>query len=277
MPTSDKAHTPRNGVERAVVEMASGTSALQKSWGDKFAFADMAGAEWWIQDVAHDEPPKTFHTDCDMQMWSCVDDDENDSARNEPKVVHPDVASVLYLTNFGGPTAVFGQARHEMAGTNETILVPQYPREVAVAYPSRNRVLLCKGDRYHAVLHPPPNDKRGQRVTVLINCWRSRPRGPADLPDEFVTKEWVMGIGTSTTLVEGIRAVPHPLPVFSEDATFAEHAPAWRAQTVPSDLVFHSGEKSIDTSCGSCFVVRYKATREPESTKEQLEWPFENV
>jgi hypothetical protein len=58
----------------------------------------------------------------------------------------------------------------------------------AVAHPRRNRLLLFEGDRYHAVMHPspPPTNVLGQRITLLVNWWRERPGGAADLPERFI-------------------------------------------------------------------------------------------
>jgi len=60
---AERASASRNGIERAIAAMAA--SPTLRGLG---LYADqMSGAEWWVQDVAPDELPKTFHTDCDMQ------------------------------------------------------------------------------------------------------------------------------------------------------------------------------------------------------------------
>lgn len=162
----ERVSSPRNGVERAISVMSSPSSALPVRC-DQFC-----GAEWWIQDVAADEPPKVFHTDCDVQ--TNIEGDGDGLV-----TIHPAVASVLYLGDDGGATAVFGQAKRRVhaasLGTqgekafSSTVLRPRLPVEVAVVHPRRNRLLLFEGDRYHAVLHPSPSptNTAGQRVGFL--------------------------------------------------------------------------------------------------------------
>jgi hypothetical protein len=81
-----------------------------------------------VQDVAPDEPPKVFHTDCDVQTNLREAEDEGGGSGGGVVVAHPAVASVLYLSNVGGATAVFGQAKSNAA----SVLRPRLPVEVAV-------------------------------------------------------------------------------------------------------------------------------------------------
>ena len=301
MPTRDmRAAGPfRNGVERAIASLAraravrdAGVRVLADDTTKNISDPCL-GAEWWIQDVARDEPPKTFHTDCDLVMRG---HGHAEDAEPSTDVVHPAVASVLYVSDAGGPTAVFGQRiaflgkkknapRDDDAATT-TALTPRYPSEVAVVYPRRNTLLLFEGDRYHAVMHPPESDEKsqqsGQRVTVLVNWWRERPRGPADLPDRFVTPPFAYdAAGTEETDPHVTdrrntascrdRSALLPLPVLSVvPMTFREHLPSWRAQTVPGALA--------EGNRGAFFAARYAASDETSRDESSVlpEWPFED-
>ena len=314
MPTRDmRAAGPfRNGVERAIASLARARAV--RDAGVRVLADDMTkkdpclGAEWWIQDVARDEPPKTFHTDCDLVMRGGASRGEDtEDAERSTDVVHPAVASVLYVSDAGGPTAVFGQRkvitkkkknapiRDDDAATT-TALTPRYPSEVAVVYPRRNTLLLFEGDRYHAVMHPrserssesdesdEKSQQSGQRVTVLVNWWRERPRGPADLPDRFVAPPFAHdAAGTEVTdpllltdrrntlLSCRDRSALLPLPVMSVvPMTFREHLPSWRAQTVPGALAKRNR--------GAFFAARYAASDETSRDESSVlpEWPFED-
>ena len=80
MPTRDMRATGpfRNGVERAIASLARARAVrdagVRVFADDARASEPIRGAEWWIQDVARDEPPKTFHTDCDAVVMSSGDD-----------------------------------------------------------------------------------------------------------------------------------------------------------------------------------------------------------
>lgn len=306
MPTRDmRAAGPcRNGVERAIASLARARAVrdagVRVFADDASEKENVRGAEWWIQDVARDEPPKTFHTDCDLVMRGGASRGDGTDDAGATEVAHPAVASVLYVSNGGGPTAVFGQRRTKRdermndadASSSETsavaALTPRYPSEVAVVRPRRNTLLLFEGDRYHAVMHPANSSDsesgaRGteaprQRVTVLVNWWRERPRGAADLPARFVTPRFVPDReeGKEKTASGAASSKPRALalPVVRVPHAFREHAAAWRVQTVPIALAA--------ASRGLCFVARY-APAPPDAfvapgrdeTSVQ-EWPFED-
>jgi hypothetical protein len=291
MPTRDmRAAGPfRNGVERAIASLARARAVrdagVRVFADDARASETIRGAEWWIQDVARDEPPKTFHTDCDAVVMSSGDD------TNATEIRHPAVASVLYVGQAGGPTAVFGQRKKNAR------LVPRYPSEVAVAHPTRNTLLLFEGDRYHAVMHPPKrfesdetaeksqqSQQSTQRVTVLVNWWRERPRGPADLPDRFVTPPFAYdrsGTGETNPHINDRplaascrdRSALLPLPVVSVvPMTFREHLPSWRAQTVPGAFA----ERNRSAFFAAKYAVPDETTRDAHSSSSLPEWPFED-
>ena len=175
----ERTSDPRNGVERAVACLAA-SPAIRRAG---LRLDRIAGVEWWIQDVAPDEPPKVFHTDCDMQ-----------TARSDevgtPTAVHPAVGGVLYLGDSGGATAVFGQTRRPIfGGGGATSLRPRFLENCCCASAEESPVAV-EGDRYHAVLSPsaPPTNITGQRVTLLVNWWTARPNGPSDLPSSSAGK-----------------------------------------------------------------------------------------
>lgn len=299
MPTRDMRATGpfRNGVERAIASLARARAVrdagVRVFADDARASEPIRGAEWWIQDVARDEPPKTFHTDCDAVVMSSGDDTNaapSSSTSLATEMRHPAVASVLYVGTAGGPTAVFGQRKKNAR------LVPRYPSEVAVAHPRRNTLLLFEGDRYHAVMHPTESSEtdekkneseRGtsatsasandaldgdQRVTVLVNWWRERPSGPTDLPDRFVTPPFDFEFCRATTPEPTLMRVP----VVNVPHAFVEHADAWRAQTVPRALALPRRAH---------FVARYETRPSPAppsaiepgtETSVVQEWPFED-
>ena len=99
---------------------------------------------------------------------------------------YPSVGSVFYLSDEGGPTAVFNQSSSSIG------LDPLVPNEIGLVHPKTNQQLLFKGNSYHGVMHPPhktpleldlelegsdpdPNpdqpDSRSIRKTLLINYW----------------------------------------------------------------------------------------------------------
>mmetsp|Transcript_21252 Transcript_21252/g.59351 ORF Transcript_21252/g.59351 Transcript_21252/m.59351 type:complete len:294 (-) Transcript_21252:34-915(-) len=173
---------------------------------------EVEGAEWWWQDVDQDDPPKVFHTDSNVWVKECGSSTQ-----------HPTWASVLYLSDDGGPTAVFDG-------------------DVAVAVmPQLGRYLLFPGDRLHGVLHSL-SDERYERLTLLINWWRRKPPGLSDAP-HVAEKDEPLG----TTLPEIVCARPDPpsgfgLPsLMALSATplhihFAAHFEDWSTQRLPSNL-----------------------------------------
>jgi hypothetical protein len=100
---SERIYAPLNAVEQFVAAMS-----YSPFWG-RFGISSQAflGAEWWLQDVAKEEEPKVFHTDCDtISPEGCECE--------MTLFAHPILASVFYLDNVGGATALFGQTRkHE--------------------------------------------------------------------------------------------------------------------------------------------------------------------
>ena len=59
---------------------------------------------------------------------------------------YPAVGSIVYLTDEGGPTAVFNQTPGEGG------MSPLLPAEVALVFPKRNRLMLFNGAKFHGVM-----------------------------------------------------------------------------------------------------------------------------
>ena len=156
---------PGNAVEEYICKV-SRSAAFTKATGGGFI-----GAEWWWQDTDNTDPPKCYHTDCDL----CVSDDGYTK-------LFPAVSSVFYTSTVGGPTIVFNQI--DKSGD----LTPETPTEAVLSFPKPNQLLLFNGELYHGVLHPletNPFLEGAQRLTLLVNWWKRRPNGPNDLPNEF--------------------------------------------------------------------------------------------
>jgi len=107
------------------------------------------GAEWWFRATTTDTGCP-FHFDRDEGIRSSI--------------VSPGLASILYLSNAGGPTVILG-------ATPSRITAPQ--AGIAV-YPRSGRFGMFPGTLLHGVLPGRPN--RWPRVTMLVNWWRSVPR-----------------------------------------------------------------------------------------------------
>jgi hypothetical protein len=91
---------------------------------------------------------------------------------------HPSVSSVFYLNDIGGGTVVFGQTRdlRSLHGA----LAPALPSHVAVAFPTRNQLLVFQGDRLHAGAPPSRLSRETSgagglwRFPRATSCWCSR-------------------------------------------------------------------------------------------------------
>lgn len=59
---------------------------------------------------------------------------------------YPAIGSIVYLTDEGGPTAVFNQTPGIFG------MEPLVPSEVALIFPKRNRLMLFNGAKYHGVM-----------------------------------------------------------------------------------------------------------------------------
>lgn len=231
----DAFERPRNAIEAYVGAMAS-SSTFQtafeetltgKGGGGGGASSDAcAGAEWWIQDVAWDEPPKVYHTDCDVRV-SFNEGGEGTSGGYVSKRTFPEVASVLYIEAGergggldAGATVVFDQTTSDDGDGN---LCPKTPRSACACAPKANRLLLFGGDRWHGVLRGEAGF-RGQRVTLLVNWWREKPSGARGLTKRFVDERAIVAKAGTLTRVE--------CHVESRGA-YSNDAEDWEAQRLP--------------------------------------------
>ena len=166
--------SPQHALEAAVVAVVRSAigAALPPLRND--GGATVAGVEWWLQEQWPDDLPKELHTDCSV----CVPRADDDA----PK--HPLVSSVLYLSETGGPTAVFLPAAGaaEAAASDEP-LTTSGSYAVALGFPRAGALLLFQGDLLHCVLHPPPPPlaaaptEAQPRRTLLVNFWAAKPPG----------------------------------------------------------------------------------------------------
>jgi hypothetical protein len=110
---------------------------------------ELVGAEWWLRATTTDTG-FPFHFDRDEGIRSSI--------------VSPDLATILYLSNAGGPTVILDATPSRRSAPNAGIAV----------YPRRGRFGLFPGTLLHGVL--PGRPSRWPRVTMLVNWWRSVPR-----------------------------------------------------------------------------------------------------
>lgn len=110
---------------------------------------EFVGAEWWYR-ASWADTGFPFHFDRDEGIRRAV--------------VSPDLISVLYLGNAGGPT-VFVNA------TPSRIAAPTSGYAVA---PRPGRFAVFPGTMLHGVL--PTRPSVSPRLTMLINWWREKPR-----------------------------------------------------------------------------------------------------
>lgn len=115
----------------------------------RFAPDDVIGAEWWYRSTTPDtEFP--FHFDRDEAI--------------RDSIVSPALATILYLSDAGGPTVIV-----EATPARKTA-----PRSATAVHPRAGRFAMFPGALLHGVLPGPPS--RWPRVTMLINWWRSEPK-----------------------------------------------------------------------------------------------------
>ena len=206
--------TPRRALAapRCAIEALAGGCAAALGLADDDA---LAGAEWWIQDVAWNERPKAYHADCDVAMRDGV------GTRTFPAM-----ASVFYVDGErgGGATAAFDQTTASEAGEETASgLWPETPERVFACEVRKNRLMAFEGDRWHGVL-ANEGGFRGQRVTVLVNWWRERPSGARNLPNRFVSPTRTARLG---------KCVPVE-PCVVKRASYEDDRAAWEAQEMPA-------------------------------------------
>jgi hypothetical protein len=134
---------------------------------------DFVGCEYWVQDVAHDEAPKAYHTDCVLER----EEEEGDGELLLRKK-HPLLSTVYYgKTERGGATVAFDEEEYEKM------------RKCVLVKPRRNRLFAFRGDMWHGVCRDENgfegNEEAYQRVTLLVNFWKERPKCAGEFPREM--------------------------------------------------------------------------------------------
>lgn len=127
------------------------------------------GAEWWFRATTTDTG-FPFHFDRDEGIRSSI--------------VSPDLASILYLSNAGGPTVILDATPSRRAAPDAGIAV----------HPRPGRFAMFPGALLHGVL--PGRSSRWPRVTMLVNWWRSVPRmecAPAHRTSTPASSRWRAG------------------------------------------------------------------------------------
>ncbi|KAL1526380.1 hypothetical protein AB1Y20_015093 [Prymnesium parvum] len=208
--------------------------------------SSVVGLEWWLQEQEPEEEPKKFHTDKDVEF------------DNSECVVErvPCLSSVAYLSDTGGPTAVFNQAKRDGA------LYPHLPGTVALAFPRRGSLLLFDGALFHGVLHPDPVAAaptwEQPRRTLLVNFWRVAPSAAKDpAAEEKLNLPRVVhpAIRSESSLEAehiGCSLLANPL-VLDLPRRFCEDAALWRQQRLPptvADAISMTNNTSNGLSCG---------------------------
>ncbi len=110
---------------------------------------EFVGAEWWFRATTTDTG-FPFHFDRDEGIRTSV--------------VSPALASILYLSNAGGPTVILDATPSRVSAPSAGIAV----------HPRPGRFGMFPGTLLHGVLPGPSS--RWPRVTLLVNWWRSVPR-----------------------------------------------------------------------------------------------------
>jgi hypothetical protein len=127
---------------------------------------EYVGAEWWVRATTTDTG-FPFHFDRDEGIRTSI--------------VSPDLASILYLSNAGGPTVILDATPSRRSAPSAGIAV----------HPRPGRFGMFPGALLHGVL--PGRPSRWPRVTMLVNWWRSVPRmecAPEHVGSKLASSRW---------------------------------------------------------------------------------------
>jgi hypothetical protein len=144
---------------------------------------ELVGAEWWLRATTTDTG-FPFHFDRDEGIRSSI--------------VSPDLSSILYLSDAGGPTVILDATPSRRSAPNAGIAV----------YPRRGRFGLFPGTLLHGVL--PGRPSRWPRVTMLVNWWRSVPRmecAPERLDSTPASSRWRVDVKRGKTRIAALESV----------------------------------------------------------------------
>ena len=143
---------------------------------------EFIGAEWWVRATTTDTG-FPFHFDRDEGIRSSI--------------VSPGLASILYLSNAGGPTLILDATPSRIAAPTAAIAVDPRP----------GRFAMFPGSLLHGVL--PGRPGRWPRVTMLVNWWRSVPRmerAPAPPDATPASRRWRLDQQRGRTAVAALEA-----------------------------------------------------------------------
>lgn len=144
---------------------------------------EFVGAEWWFRATTTDTG-FPFHFDRDEGI--------------RRSIVSPDLASILYLSNAGGPTVILDATPSRRSAPNAGIAV----------YPRPGRFALFPGTLLHGVL--PGRPGRWPRVTMLVNWWRSVPRmecAPEPPGSTPASSRWRVGLERAKTPSAALESI----------------------------------------------------------------------
>ncbi|MBA3461708.1 MAG: hypothetical protein H0T46_17220 [Deltaproteobacteria bacterium] len=144
---------------------------------------DLVGAEWWFRATTTDTG-FPFHFDRDEGVRSSI--------------VSPDLASILYLSNAGGPTVILDATPSRVSAPTAGIAV----------HPRPGRFAMFPGALLHGVL--PGRSDRWPRVTMLVNWWRSVPRmepAPEDLRSTRASSRWRVDVKRARTPAAALEPI----------------------------------------------------------------------
>jgi hypothetical protein len=144
---------------------------------------EFIGAEWWFRATTTDTG-FPFHFDRDEGIRSSI--------------VSPDLASILYLSNAGGPTVILDATPARRSAPNAGIAV----------YPRPGRFGMFPGTLLHGVLPGRPGP--WPRVTMLVNWWRSVPRmerAPDQLDSTPASSRWRVGVKRARTRFAALASI----------------------------------------------------------------------
>jgi hypothetical protein len=136
------------------------------------------GAEWWFR-ATRTDTGFPFHFDRDEGI--------------RDSIVSPALATILYLSNAGGPTIIVDASPTRIAT----------PRAGIAVAPRPARFAMFPGPLLHGVLPAAPS--RWPRVTMLVNWWRSVPRlerASGKLASTRASSRWRVGARPSVAALE---------------------------------------------------------------------------
>jgi hypothetical protein len=144
---------------------------------------EFIGAEWWFRSTTTDTG-FPFHFDRDEGIRSSI--------------VSPDLATILYLSNAGGPTVILDATPSRTSAPSAGIAV----------HPRPGRFGMFPGTLLHGVL--PGRPSRWPRVTMLVNWWRSVPQmecAPAHVDSTPAFSRWRLDEERAKTPVASLESI----------------------------------------------------------------------